>query len=76
MLNPNHTTTDEELKNARIEFSDAGSSFEDLEDLAEADNTTILPHSASEDNDTTTAANNTTSIKKESPVPNPYDVVK
>src|SRR3954447_619128 len=43
MLNKNHTTTDEELKNARIEFSNGyDTSVTDLALLSEGDNDTIF----------------------------------
>ena len=77
MLNPNHTTTDEELKNARIEFADNSASFEDLEKLTEVDNSTVLPGLSLENNDSAANCDGNASMNKnESSVPNPYDVLK
>lgn len=40
----NHTTTDEELRNARIEFNDiTENSMEDLSQLSKVDNSSVLP---------------------------------
>lgn len=75
-LNENHTTTDEELKNARIEFNDNfDTSVEDLFNLSNVDNNTVLPPLPFEKN----AGN----INNESPdsntgqksFPNPYNVL-
>lgn len=75
-LNQNHTTTDEELKNARIEFSDNfDTSVEDLSNLSNVDNDTVLPplpfeQNVAEINNQPSAAN---TVQKS--FPNPYNVL-
>lgn len=72
----NHTTTDEELKNARIELNDSSdTSVEALSAMANIDNDTVLPPLPFEKKDD--SADNKTSdsgIPGKS-VPNPYNIL-
>ena len=76
MLDQNHTTTDEELKNARIEFNDDfDTPFEGWSDLSNVDNNTVLPplpFEQSADNINNKPSDFNTG---QTPFPNPYDVV-
>jgi hypothetical protein len=75
LLNKNHTTTDEEIKNARIEFSNnPDSSVLALAPLAQADNDTVLPPLTYDDG--SDANENIVSDRDKSPLPNPYTVLK
>jgi hypothetical protein len=76
MLNENHTTTDEELKNARIEFDDNfDTSFKDLSDLYNIDNSTVLPPLPFEKNNGTIDDKTSDSNNHEKSFPNSYDIL-
>lgn len=77
LLNQNHTTTDEELRNARIELSDRfDTSVEDLNKLSDADNDTVLPAIPFEKNIENDNAGVLGLKNEKEPIPNPYDVLK
>ena len=77
MLNKNHTTTDEELKNARIEFSNSyDTSYTDLALLSEVDNTTIFPPLNFEKNITLSGNQDQDQKKDKTSPPNPYDILR
>ncbi len=76
MLNKNHTTSDEELKNARIEFDESPDpSVSELSKLSDVDHSTVFPPLPFEKNSTEDKETSELNTKK-SPVPNPYDVLK
>jgi len=77
LINQNHTTTDEELRNARIEFSDRfDTSIEDFSKLSDADNDTVLPAMPFEKNVENDNAGVLGLKNEKEPIPNPYDVLK
>lgn len=76
LLDENHTTSDEELKNARIEFNDDhDTSIEGLSEMSEIDNNTLLPPLPFEkNNDDLDNKTSDEDSRKKSP-PNPYDIL-
>lgn len=70
MTDPEHTTTDEELRNAKLEYSDADGVDAETEALFEEDNTTVIPPIPGEEKLTDNKDND-----KEGDVPNPYEVL-
>jgi len=76
LLNKNHHTTDEELRNARIEYDDSSDAFADgLSELSDADNTTVVPPLPFEKDSDATNDDTDKNTSKGSP-PNPYNVLK
>lgn len=76
LLDQNHTTSDEELKNARIEFNDNyDTSIEGLSEMSEIDNNTVLPPLPFEKNNHDLDNKTSNSNIPEKSVPNPYDVL-
>ena len=76
MLDENHTTTDEELKNARIEFiDDFDTPFKDWSDLSNVDNNTVLPPLPFEQNADNIYNKPSDSNKHQKSFPNPYNVL-
>lgn len=76
LLNQNHTTTDEELKNARIEFHDNfDTSVEDLSNLSNVDNNTVLPPLPFEKNADNKNNQSSDSNTEQKSFPNPYNVL-
>ena len=69
LQDPNHKTTDEELRNARIELSTPPPT--DDENLFEVDNSTVLPHLPGEDDQD----DNKKESDHEGRSPNPYDLL-
>jgi hypothetical protein len=69
----NHTTTDEEIRNAKLEIDETTPDVNGLEKLAEVDNTTIIPPLPGEED------KDKKDKKDDNPgtphVPNPYDVL-
>ena len=77
MLDENHTTTDEELKNARIEFiDDFDTPFEDWSDLSNVDNNTVLPPLPFEQNADNINNKPSDSNTDQKSFPNPYNVLR
>jgi hypothetical protein len=70
MLDENHTTSDEELRNAKLEFTDVPPGDEDDERMAEVDNTTVIPPIPGEEK---LLPGNEKDEDKD--IPNPYDVL-
>src|SRR3954468_21442443 len=76
MLNKNHHTTDEELRNAKIEYDGKGEDFlEAVYGLSDADNSTVIPPAPIEKDDNTDDRDADTNNPLSSP-PNPYEVLK
>ena len=76
LLNQNHTTTDEELKNARIEFNDNfDNSVEDLSNLSNVDNNTLLPSLPFEHDSENINNMPSDSNTDQKSFPNPYNVL-
>ncbi|MDB5190815.1 MAG: hypothetical protein JWQ96_378 [Segetibacter sp.] len=69
LADESHVTTDEEFKNARIEFSSPPA--QDEENLFEVDNTTVLPPFPGENSLAT--EDDDKDLKRQSP--NPYDLL-
>ena len=65
-----HTTTDEELRNAKVELSDDVHTQD--ESLYEVDNTTVIP---SNEDELSTNNNVKSSDRVDDSVPNPYSVL-
>ena len=65
-----HTTTDEELRNAKVELSDDVHTQD--ESLYEVDNTTVIP---SNEDELSTNNNVKSSDRDDDSVPNPYSVL-
>jgi len=75
LLNENHHTTDEELRNAKIEYDGKGEDFlEAVSGLSDADNSTVIPPAPFEKNDNEDKDADTN--KSHSSPPNPYEVLK
>jgi len=73
----NHTTTDEELRNARIEINDGDGSFsEGLSEMADADDNTVLPPLPFEKNINGADTKILDGDTEKDTIPNPYDVLK
>ena len=76
LLNQYHTTTDEEIKNARIEFNDNyDASVEDLSNLSNVDNNTVLPPLPFEQNADNIYNKPSDSNTDQKSFPNPYNVL-
>ncbi len=65
-----HTTTDEELRNAKVELTDSAEAQDTS--LFEVDNTTVIP---STEDDLSTNNNVKSSDRDDDSVPNPYSVL-
>lgn len=77
MLNKNHTTTDEELKNARIEFDkNPDPSVSELSQLSDVDHSTVFPPLPFEKNLMREDKEISDSNTEKNSIPNPYDVLK
>jgi hypothetical protein len=77
MLNKDHMTTDEELKNARIEFNEyPDASVSELSRLSEVDHETVFPPLPFEKNIMQEDKEISDSDSKNPSIPNPYDVLK
>jgi hypothetical protein len=70
MQDENHTTSDEEMRNAKVEFSENVAVDDRLEQLVAADNETVLPALPGEEATSSDADDNS----KQTP-PNPYTVL-
>ena len=66
----NHTTTDEELKNAKIEIDNSGTVDDAVEKMFEVDNSTVFPSTEKVDQDV-----NEESKDGPNNLPNPYNVL-
>jgi hypothetical protein len=76
LLNQYHTTTDEEIKNARIEFNDNfDASVEDLSNLSNVDNNTVLPPLSYKQNGGDINDESSDSNTDQKSFPNPYNVL-
>jgi hypothetical protein len=76
MLDENHTTTDEELKNARIEFiDDFDTPFEGWSDHSKVDNNTVLPPLPFRQNADNINNNSSDFNTDQKSFPNPYNVL-
>lgn len=75
LADEHHTTSDEELRNARIVLDEHVEV--DEENLYEVDHTTVIPPLPGEESDSTSEAEDDDKTDKSShrAVPNPYDVL-
>ena len=72
LTDPNHTTTDEEMRNATLELTE--NVEVDEENLYEVDNTTVIPAMSIETSEEENEEGR--HDKDEASAPNPYDVLK
>jgi len=74
ILDPNHTTTDEELRNALIEFNKPSDfSVSGLAKLAAVDSEAVIPSLPFEKENNTSRPN--AAADEENSVPNPYNIL-
>jgi hypothetical protein len=77
IFDKNHTTTDEELRNAIIEFNASPyDSVDELSELSDEDNNTVFPSLPFEKSITSVDDGETEVESRTGSAPNPYDVLK
>ena len=75
LTDQNHTTTDEELRNAKVELTSSEDIAIDEENLFEVDNSTVFA-ALSDESENKKENEDGRHRKNESSLPNPYDVLR